>query len=431
MANILVVYYASTYPLRATTRDHLNSYRKYSGHRCYYLNLAFRSVPWRLRTIDFDLIVFDFLLLDIRSSRERFLRCMRRLEVLKDTHATKIALPQDEFTNTDLLCDFINEFKIDYVFSVAPESEWPAIYPTVDFQKVRFFRVLTGYLDEDTVARINKLAEAIRDRPIDIGYRSGTIQPWWGRHNLIKKQLASLLQEKASPRGLVTDVEVGSQNFFLGDDWYRFLLRCKYTFSVEGGASILDRDGTIREKVQEYLVDHPKAGFEEIEAACFPGLDGSLRLFALSPKHLEACATRTCQVLVEGEYNGILVAGQHYIELKRDFSNIEQVLDIIQQDKLREEITERAYRDIVASGKFTHRRFIEFVIGKSLSPSELGQHRSFPYWVWDNSVYQWMRLTDVLSWVEVVFWFTVRNTLRRVLPERVWELLRAVKRAVL
>lgn len=428
MANILVLYYAATYPLRATTRDHLNSYRKYSGHRCYYLNVAFRSVPRYLTKVHFDLVVFDYLLLDARWDRKRFINILKKLKVLKGMQTTKIALPQDEFINTDLLCDFINEFRVSYVFSVAPESEWPAIYPTVDFQKVRFFRVLTGYLDEDTVARIDKLANTIRERPIDIGYRSGTVQPSWGRHNWIKRQLASLLREKALRRGLVIDVKVGSKSFFLGDDWYRFLLRCKYTLSVEGGASILDRDGTIRKRVQEYLAEHPEAGFEEVEAACFPKLDGTLRLFALSPKHLEACATRTCQILVEGEYNGVLVPGQHYIELKRDFSNIDEVLDIVEEDRLRQEITQRAYRDIVASEKYTYRRFVEFVLNKSLVTSGGQQYRSFRSRIWDTSIYHWMRLTDTLSWIPVILWVIVRSAARRILPDRVLKVLRSARR---
>ena len=32
--------------------------------------------------------------------------------------------------------------------------------------------------------------------------------------------------------------------------------------------------------------------------------DGKLQLHAISPRHIEACATRTCQVLVEGDLMG-------------------------------------------------------------------------------------------------------------------------------
>src|SRR6185369_9471689 len=100
------------------------------------------------------------------------------------------------------------------------------------------------------------------------------------------------------------------------------------------------------------------------------GLDGGLRYVAISPRHLEACATRTCQVLVEGKYNDVLVPGRHYLELKRDFSNLEQVLDAIQRDDLRQEITEQAFRDIVASGNYTYRSFVEHVLEEAVPEAE-------------------------------------------------------------
>ena len=55
--------------------------------------------------------------------------------------------------------------------------------------------------------------------------------------------------------------------------------------------------------------------------------DGRLQLFAISPRHLEACATRTCQVLVEGEYSGVLRPGEHYIPVRKDLSNLDDVLE--------------------------------------------------------------------------------------------------------
>ena len=147
----------------------------------------------------------------------------------------------------------------------------------------------------------------------------------------------------------------------LGDDWFRFLASCKYTLGCEGGASMLDWDGSIRERTDRYQAEHPDAGFDEVEAACFPGQDGTLDYFAIGPRHIEACATRTCQVLVEGDYQGILRPWEHYIPVKRDFSNLDEVLELIRRDELREEITENAYRDVIASERYTYRSFVREV----------------------------------------------------------------------
>ena len=68
--------------------------------------------------------------------------------------------------------------------------------------------------------------------------------------------------------------------------------------------------------------------------------------------------TRTCQVLLEGTYNGIFEPWRHYIPVKRDYSNIDEVLRALQDEKPVDRISEQAYQDIVASGKWSYRRFV-------------------------------------------------------------------------
>ena len=98
------------------------------------------------------------------------------------------------------------------------------------------------------------------------------------------------------------------------------------------------------------MAAHPADGFEEVESACFPGRDGEIDYRAISPRHLEACATRTCQILVEGDYNGVLEPGRHYLPLRADLGNLDEVLDAVQRDDEREHLVEAAYADVVASG---------------------------------------------------------------------------------
>jgi hypothetical protein len=370
MANILVVYYfMAPYPPRATVKDHLYALKRYSGHNVCYLNAAVSGVPDYVRRVKWDLIVFHTIFMALRWNRTVFRRVVQKMAPLRDLDAVKVIMPQDEFLNTDLVCEFIKTFDIQCVFSVSPASEWPKIYRDADFTKVKFYTVLTGYLDEDTVQRIEALAQTISERPIDIGYRVWHSRPWLGRFNLLKTQLADIFARCAPGDGLKVDISTRSGDMFLGDDWYRFLLRCKYTVGVEGGASILDYDGTIRQRVEKYLVSHPKASFDEVETVCFPGIDGNLSLFAISPRHLEACATRTCQVLIEGDYNGVLAPNRHYIPLKADFSNLAEVLAVLKADDRREEITRCAYEEIVASEQHTYARFVQFILEKSLGPA--------------------------------------------------------------
>lgn len=343
--------------MRATMEDHLFCFRRYSGDRFYYVNVGYQKLPGFLRRVKFDIILFTHMFCNDRGERNRFDKQRSELGWLRNSEAFKIAMPQDEFQGMEWLCDFINDFRIDCVLSVAQESEWPKIYRTVDFKRVTFRRMLTGYLDPARILRITELAKSVHERPIDIGYRSG-VYPFWGKENQMKMELAHRVAAAAPRYGLKTDIKMGFDGFLKGDDWFKFLLKCKYTIGVEGGASLLDWDGSIRKKVDAYCVSHPGAAFEEIEADCFAGLDGCISIRALSPRHLEACLTRTCQVLIEGEYNKVLTPGTHYIELKRNFSNLDEVLELVAADEHRKEITENAYADIVQSKAYSYPEFV-------------------------------------------------------------------------
>jgi hypothetical protein len=356
---ILVVYAALDWPPRESVRDHLYSIRRYAQRPCVYLNLSVRRPPRWLARVPLDMIVFHTPFLSKRATPAVWERLVERARPLKRLDAVRVVVPQDEYLPPAPLCDFIREFDVGHVFSVAPESEWPAIYPTVDGERTRIERVLTGYLEPATVQRIEQVAANGRERPIDIGYRAKDLPAWLGRHARLKTEVGRAFAEAAPAAGLSCDISTRPEDTLVGDDWMRFLLDCRYTVGVEGGASILDHDGSIRRCCERVLAARPDATFEELEAECFPGRDGEFSLVALSPRHLEAIAARTCQVLIEGRYDGVLEAGRHYIPLRRDFSNLDEVLATIRRDDQRERIVETAYREIVGSGAWSYPRFVE------------------------------------------------------------------------
>ena len=414
--NVLVVYFCNSAPLRSTLRDHLYSFRNYSGHNIIYLNLAVRGIPWYLKTVPIHLVIFHTLFLGRRGVEAGFGRLIKKAEFLKNSNSIKVVIPQDEFIHSEQLCQFINDFNVCHVFSSAPATEWPKIYSSIDRNRINITQVLTGYLDEKTVTRINQLEIGSSERDIDIGYRTQRLGPSTGRHGQIKNDLADVAAERSDRYGLISDISTRNKDILVQDDWFGFLLHCKYTIGVEGGTSILDPIGAIKEKVEEYLALHPSASFEQVEDACFPGIDGSLSLFAISPRHLEACATKTCQILVEGRYNGILSSGEHYIELKRDFSNVDEVFETVKRDDLRAGITERAYKHVVESGKFTYQNFVDIVVDGPLKTFEkLDVPRVVDPWIGFISLCA--RLADGASWIVVHVMSLPRNFLRKTLSE--------------
>ena len=370
---IVVVYASWEWPLRQAIAEHLHAIERYSRRPCLFLNLAVRRPPRWLRRVPVDLVVFHTTYLAKRGSPTHWPRLVERARPLKDLGAALVALPQDEYLPPAPLCEFVEEFGIEHVFSVAPESEWAAIYPTVDRSRTQISRVLTGYLDPETVAAVERRAAANgRERPLDVGYRAKDLPAWLGRHAKLKADVGRAVADAAPAHGLSVDISTRPEDTLIGDDWMRFLLSCRYTIGVEGGASILDHDGSIRRCCEAVLADRPDATFDELERECFPGRDGEFRLFALSPRHLEAVAARTCQVLVEGDYDGVLEAGRHYLPLRRDFSNLDEVLETIRRDDQRERIIDTAYREIVASGRWSYPRFVEHVETTALGERAAG-----------------------------------------------------------
>ncbi|MGN6516964.1 MAG: hypothetical protein ACTHLR_14115 [Rhizomicrobium sp.] len=364
---ILLVYAALNHPLRANTEHLIRSFREYADEHWFYLNLAHKSVPAYIDWVKFDLIIFQTTFTQrLTRSENHFGRSMKRAARLKRSGARKIVLVQDEFWNVEKVERFINEFAIDAVFSVSPESEWPKIYPNVDPGRVRFHRVLTGYIDEASLDHIAAIGST-QTRTLDICYRAaGKPNPAWGRFGYLKQKLAAAVAALAPGFKLKTDISTDGRDAKFGDDWYRFLASSRYTIGVESGTSLMDRDGTVTSCVADYLSRNPSAEFEEVEAACFPGLDGNAAITAIGPRHLEACATRTCQILVEGEYNGLLRAGIHYIPVARDLSDLPVVLASLGDEERRLRIVERAFEDIVASRKITYGDFVHRVLALSL-----------------------------------------------------------------
>jgi hypothetical protein len=427
VGGILVVYAARTYPLRATIADHLYAFRRHSGRPCYYLNLLDRRPARHLSRLRLDAVVLHTTLLSERWSLPTFWGVVERARRLRDVAAVKIALPQDEFFQTGALEECFRALGVTHVFSVMPESEWPAVYPETDRARVRFSRVLTGYLEQETLARIDRLAARVPARDIDIGYRAWHAAPWLGRHGRLKVEVAEVFQRRAAATGIRTDISTRNDAVLLGDAWYEFLLRCRYTLGVEGGASILDRDGAIRRRTDDFVGRHPEATFEEIERACFAGADGAVRLVALSPRHLEACVTRTCQILVEGEYNGILRPGEHYFPLRPDLRNVDEALALVRDETRRGAMTERAYRDVVASGAYTYREFVARVLAEACGGADAPAPACRPGG--PRSLYAWGAVADRASWVRVRFWVWCFRCVER-LPLPVRRIARQVRRRV-
>ena len=128
---------------------------------------------------------------------------------------------------------------------------------------------------------------------------------------------------------------------------------------TESGVSITDFDGSIEVRAKEYLSTHPGAEFWEIHKNLLNPYEGNLVENTISPRAFECAAHHTAMILFPGDYSGILQPWVHYIPLQKDFSNMQEVVDKLNDPAFLHTMTEQTYRDIIASGKFSYQAMIQ------------------------------------------------------------------------
>jgi len=195
-------------------------------------------------------------------------------------------------------------------------------------------------------AFVSRIAAA--DRPLDIGCRSAIYPAYLGDRT--RQDFLLAVQERAVERGMASDVVVSNDPAarFKREGWAAFLNSCRYTVATEAGAAFLEIDDRTRLAVNAYEDAHPDATFEEIEERFFSKLSDPISGKCISSRHFDAIGTKTCQILLEGRYNDILTPGEHYIEVKRDLSNLDAVLDCLGDEEMRTNMVERAHAHVMA-----------------------------------------------------------------------------------
>jgi hypothetical protein len=361
MTRLLVVHHTPRpRAVRLTTAQHLAAVTSVPGAEVLSYNAA-HSLPRWLGRLRFDAVVLHTTYLCLRWHRW-FERHRERSEWLADLDALKIALPQDEYHHAHTLDSWLDDLGVTVVGTVLDGTRRDELYPRLA-SKAAFYEVLTGYVDDGA-------AEAVRLRPaeeraFDVVYRARHLPYWLGSHGQLKHLIGEAVAARASAHDLEVDISTRPQQVVLGGAWLQLLASGRATIGAESGSSTLDRHGELGAKLAEWLELEPDLTFAEFAARMPAGWD-DYRFFAVSPRHLEAVVTKTAQLLVEGRYSGVLEAGAHYLPLRRDFSNLDEVLEQAREPKLLAGLAERAYEDVYRSGRFSFRRLSE-TVGRMVS----------------------------------------------------------------
>jgi hypothetical protein len=322
----LVVYnWRGQWPMRRWEHQRIFAWEACFPGRVSFLNIGFPFNPAWIAQLDPDLVMVDATALAARYTRIG-LGGLRRAMDAVPARSHRVAAPLDEFLGLQDLRQVLVETRIDLLLTALDPAVWDRVYPA-DQRPFALRRFLTSYIDDRLMRRASS---DLARRPIAVSYRAWEASAWLGEMGVLKREVGLRAAAWAQAGGHRADVAVDGQRRLAGEAWIRLLGASRAVVGVEGGSSVLDPTRQ-------------------------PTATPQAEIRAMSPRHLEAAAARTFQVLVEGDYSGVLEAGVHYQPVRRDLSDIEAALELSLDLPRAQAMVDRAHAEIVASGRYSWR----------------------------------------------------------------------------
>lgn len=271
------------------------------------------------------------------------------LDAVSDLPGAKVFFVGNEYKLMPEKVQFAERLGVDLLVSQLSSGEAHAVY------RERLGCAVIGLpnagLDESLFAPRTPW----RERPVDIGYRAYENPVYLGHRE--RRELANRVVAAAAPRGLALDVSLDPGDRLGGTDWARFLDRCKAQLGSEAGGDYFELTDATRLVVNAYLAAHRDTTFPELRARFFRDYPDPISGRALSSRVIEAAGTKTVQLLLEGEYGGYFHPWEHYVPIAKDFSNVDEALDVLADDALCLRLTDAAHE--VARSELTWERLLD------------------------------------------------------------------------
>lgn len=352
----IAILYDHTSTYTNTVREYLTAFAQYSRHRVFFVPASnyHPNPPPQIDLSIFDVVVIHY---SIRLCFNTLLPVYAR--ALENFGGLRLCFIQDEYDYTEIARQAMDRFGVHVVFTCVPEEYRERVYPTDRFPNVEFVQVLTGYVPLDLEAPGRH--KPFKDRRFVLGYRGRALPAWYGDLSREKLLIGQRVRDACVARGVAVDIEWDDNHRIYGEQWYDFMRDCRATLGSESGSNVFDDHGDIRHAIQRAVRRNPDLPYETIHAKYIAAHEGAVRMNQVSPRIFEAIALRTALILFEGTYSGVVAPDLHYIPLKKDLSNLDDVLKQLADDDYLERLTARAWDDIVGSGRYSYRSFIQLV----------------------------------------------------------------------
>jgi hypothetical protein len=343
-----------------TIRDYCEAFDLFSKHRfCYAsVNKASDSNLLGPTGENLDYSGFDVLMIHYSARVAYWEKTIDDMviEAIRKFSGYKILFIQDEYDHTETAREKISDLGIHEVFTCVPDPFIGLVYPAERFPGVTFTSFLTGYLPPSL--ENNPDVIPLAERPYHIVYRGRPLPYYYGSLGQEKWLIGKNVKAACEARSIPHDIEWAEGERIYGNQWNWFLHSGRATLGTESGSNVFDPDGVIRENVDAALQENPHLSYEEARTRFFKEDNLGVKMNQISPKIFEFIAARTVLILYEGEYSGVLQPNVHYLPLKKDESNLAEILDTLNDLAKLQELVDRAYADIVEGGKHNYRTFV-------------------------------------------------------------------------
>ena len=333
--------------------DHIQAFRKYSVNE-YFILSNLGDLPDWLDLSRFDAVIFHYSLI---ACYDNYISPAGRKRI-REFSGYKAAFVQDDYR---WINDTVNAFSfmgIHALFPLAGPDIIDAVYSPQRLPNVRKETVLAGYVPQEL---LDLPVKPYRERMIDVGYRARKLPAWMGSHTIQKWQIAARFLKDAPRYGLNVDLSYREEDRIYGDHWTAFVSNCKATLGTESGASICDFTGDIQRNVEAHLIKYPDTDFDTLRELYFKDEDCKFMMNVISPRCFEAAALKTLMILYEGRYSGVLVPWRHYVPLKRDHSNMDEIVHILQSPDAAQKIIDQAYDEVAKNENYSYSAMVRLV----------------------------------------------------------------------
>lgn len=271
-----------------------------------------------------------------------------RLMIRKLARGTVVGFMQNEFRSFQDKVRYFDQMKIDVLVSQFADPVAQEFYCGRTRAK-KIVSIPHGMFTGNIVA-----AKPHSVRTIDVGSRGYDYAFYLGNEGRAIA-IPALLDAIREDGRFTIDWDTDPGKRLQRHEWMDFLANCRTTLAAEAGSFFLQWAETRRYQVNAFVEANPDATFAVAYDRFLKDDDAHLNGAIISARHFDAVQARTCQVLVEGRYNGVLQPSEHFITLKKDGSNIAAVIEQISDRPHCESIAARAYDHVASEHTLGHR----------------------------------------------------------------------------